>query len=290
MLNFCYNEMSFLLCSKNCAYNLLTEALHGVAYYIGRSNTNACLYAYSEYSNLKLSEDYLYKDYLDELRNNELELYTVVIEMEDHLPFINAIAENDLLFNYSHCKIDDIDYSEKSDIIAFADTRDAVLISMGTHKLWKHSSIKAKNISNDGLHFFIDLDNISCLKHGIDIYEAKNKLEIPEKEDITYSNYVKKFFDGLDTSRKRKVISTFKKCIERKFQEDGRLIKELKGVKLWEIRCDNVEGGAIRILFYKADRIYILTGWLKKSDSEGYESNIKIAKELLKSNYPIISR
>ena len=295
--NFCFNSLSLPAPNPKEAYKLLIDAFLGMLeinsgedrfflYYADKNNTALP-------DSLLTEEGYTYSNFLDDLfTNNEIDLYSFIVEIEDKSPALDHLIESDDIlerltdFNYY---IPDEAGTTGKDILAITWFLNSHLLSLNTKAIWAHLNVSIARF-NDTLHKQeeINVYNISCLEHGKLLYEKwKQEAEKPLQDlcpHCIFSDSFLQWYDDLGDENRRRVKEKLILGEQRRFQGGKPLFDTLKdAVNLREIRLNSYPGGAIRILFKTVpeNKQIILIGFTKKSAHEGYETNIFQALKIL---------
>ncbi|WP_293937533.1 type II toxin-antitoxin system RelE/ParE family toxin [Iodobacter sp.] len=174
------------------------------------------------------------------------------------------------------------------DILSLAYFLDAKLLSIPTENQWESSQvIIARTTNGRFINEHLLINNISCHKHGIELLKTFNEIDISRLcENCCTSSEFINWHESLTKENKHRVINKLKLACTRDFQGGEPLFKSLSNNDgLREIRFSAYPGGATRILFkgFGNNKQAILIGFIKKSDNEGYENNIRIAAEVYSS-------
>lgn len=235
-----------------------------------------------------ISENFTFDDYLQELENrNEFDLLSFLAELEDKCPMLDYI--NDEVFEqasgYSFY-IPDSPVPQNPDIFSITYFLNAVLLSIETSNLWCSPTLKIIRTA-DGrfLGEHLELNNISNTEHGNFHFKRLNDLKIEDSSDkCIFSDEFKIWFSQQSQENKVRIFQKLELAHNKEFNGGEPLFSSLNNAYgMREIRFSAYPGGAIRILFKAAKNAQqiILVGFIKKSNSEGYDQNIIEAKEIL---------
>jgi hypothetical protein len=291
----CFNTNSFPASTDEHAYKLLLDAIHGVLELnLGSDKFIFCLDSNgSLLSDLSLSEGFLYSDFIERTKNEDRDLYTFLLDVEDRSPVLDSLTADELdditKFTF-YAKNQAVTGKDSTDIYSIAWFLSATLLSLNTKDVWNSNKVEICRILDDGKYIedeFLFLNNIASQEHGRLIYESFTK-----QDDIKnvlaghyFSGELIDWYTELTVENKKRVLDKLTLSCERKFNGGEPLFKNLDDADgLREIRFNAYPGGAIRILFKpQDDKQAILFGFIKKSNTEGYKHAIEKANEL----YPI---
>lgn len=292
---FVFNYLSCPAANSSEAYTLVKDMFDGMLQY-GNDGDRVFLYADNKLSDSLFSNNYRYGDFLNDLiANNELEMHSVLLEIEDKSPmlyhFSDEILEelNNLLFFFPS-----EGFQGSIDILAAAWYLDAVLLSIGSDKKWRVDSIEYDFYpQDDANHQLYASDNIYSKEQGRSLWQKTLNEPIAINDsiypDCAFNDHFTNWFNTLASDIREKVKKKFDLAYKRKFLGGEPLFDTLTG-KSWggirELRSSSVQGGAIRILFFPivkdgSSKIGIACGFIKKSNNGGYDEHKTIATNFL---------
>lgn len=290
----CLNTLSLPAQDKESAYDLMLEACYGMLE-LNDGNDRFSLY-FDEMNKTiyecVLAENYTYNDFLDDLQANQLmDLLLLLEEAEDKSPALDYLNSEqfDELASYQFY-LSGTGFDEVMDILGIAWLIDGILLSLATHERWENTKVPISRwdpYANREDRYFIN--NIAGEKNGIDI-----RNEISASAELTlddfcsqckYTDQFREWYRELNENNRHRVASKIQLADQRKFSGGEPLFKSLENADgLRELRFSAYPGGAIRILFgpLPGNAVAILIGFIKKSNTEGYEANIDRAGVLWK--------
>lgn len=288
---FVLNTLSFPAEDAKTAKKLLTNAVYGMLK-VGIDNDRYALFSDTppSLSKFELAPQYSYADFLDELKaEEELDLHSALLEIEDKSPALEFLEEDVFtkIANESFY-FPETPYTGSIDIIALAWHLDAALLSIASSEKWQKNQIEFSIYSNEKLYVAPSfLNNISCIEHGIEL--GKNLRDEGRSLEDRFSSckFSEQFLQwecDLPADLRRRIGAKFVLADAKNFQGGEPLFKTLTDAEgIRELRFSAVQGGAVRILFnlLASGKPAILTGFVKKSDDEGYKEAISAAKDIL---------
>ncbi len=288
----CLNSLSMPAKDREEAYNLLLDACFGILE-LNRGNDRFSLY-YDDSRNRRiyeapLSKNYTYENFLDELpQKNEHDIHAFLLETEDKSPAIEYLSYEQL--DELGFYIPNTGSNEYMDTLGVAWLNNATLISLLTDNIWDSYKIEIARLSDDGCgenRYF--LDNIAKYEHGRELRAKIERLSERTLDEICpeciFTENFNKWYDKLEETNRHRVRDKLNIACKRNFQGGKPLFETLEnGDGLREMRFSAYPGGTMRLIFGKLyDRQQaVLTGFIKKSDTEGYKENIPKAKKLWK--------
>lgn len=289
----CINTNSFPANNKDIAINLFNDALQGVLELFINDNDRVIFYLDSlkdgKLYDLELSPEFSYDDFLTYLHEEgELDLLAFLYEIDDKSPALDFFndEEVDEIGSYTYFLPNQPLY-KFSDIFGIADHLSAKLLSLNTSNEWDtHQLTFNKTQHGEYNHNICLIDNIAKKEHGQALYATYHSLKLDEAcPNLLITDDVLDWFDNLSIENKNIVYRKLSYCNERMFRGNEPLFKSIIGSEgLWEVRFNAFAGGAIRILYKSHNNTNILlTGFIKKSNTEGYKQNITIAEELFEN-------
>ena len=236
-----------------------------------------------------LAEGFTYDDFTKQLeQDQEIDLLTFLLDLEDKSPALEYIGEEllDDVLNYNFY-MPGYPVVKYPDVLSLAYFLNATLLSINTAEQWNNDKFAIARIGDDGQ--FIDekvtLNNISCFDHGQVLFERFSYVDIREICDSALlTDHLVEWYEKQTQENQNRIIDKCRLACERAFQGGEPLFKSLEAVPgLREIRFSAYPGGAIRIIFKRLNEQHqvLLVGFIKKSNSGGYEENIRKAVMLL---------
>lgn len=285
----CLNTNSFPAESAEQASVLFEDALQGVLE-LNSGGDRYTMYLdsiqQSDLDGFLLAKSFTFSDYKEQLLiNQDMDLYLFLLELEDKSPALDYLEQEilDDIFNYSFYMPSQpsLDFP---DVLSLAYFLNANLLSINTSEQWKHEQIHISRVTDNGQ--FIDerliLNHISKAEHGKILYESLQHVDL---RDVSESNVLSDeflaWYEELSIENKSRASEKYKLACERCFDGGEPLFKTLTD-GLREIRFSAYPGGAIRILFkrLKGGNQAILVGFIKKSNTAGYDENMPKALEI----------
>lgn len=283
------NHHSFTTINQQQATTWFEDALQGVlALNSGAGQDRFTFYADPQNGiglwDISLCSHFTIGDFRNALENTDPDLYLFLIEADDKCPVIDFLNEDELgvITQYDYWLLDQ-PINEASGILGLAYHYSATLLSLPTTDFWRQTEIQLLRKEPDEYRpQTLTLDNISSCEAG-HYHHNKNQENILDilryEHDITagFSNW----YNAQSSNVQSLINKKLKQAYEQNFNGGTSLFKQLTnadGIK--EIRFSNASTGAVRILFkhVKQSRYALLTGFIKKSDNEGYDTEIKRAK------------
>jgi hypothetical protein len=292
-ISLCLNPNSFPAASAEQAYQLFEDSWQGVlALYQSGDRyllyldtlSNDTLYDFS------LAESFTYDDFLNLLMaRGERDLYRFLTQLEDKSPALDHLDSETLddIASYSFY-MPDHPVPKHADTFSLAYFLDAILLSINTSPQWANHQVTIARVADDGRYIDekLALHHIATQTHGQQLFQQFSQDDI--KAVCTQAVMTIEFvtwYQELIAENKRRVLDKCKLACERHFQGAKPLFDSLTnsdGIR--EIRFSAYSGGAIRILFKAMSdtKHAILLGFIKKSNSEGYDENIPKAEKLFR--------
>jgi hypothetical protein len=175
-----------------------------------------------------------------------------------------------------------------ADTFSLAYFLDAILLSINTAPQWANHQVTIARVADDGRYIDekLALHHIATQTHGLQLFQQFSQDDIKAvcAQAVMTAEFVT-WYQELIAENKRRVLDKCKLACERHFQGAKPLFDSLTnsdGIR--EIRFSAYSGGAIRILFKAMSdtKHAILLGFIKKSNSEGYDENIPKAEKLFR--------
>lgn len=289
----CLNKNSFSAKNNAVAYSLFSDAISST-FQLTRNSEDRVNILYetekkSSFLNISLAEDYKISDFLEQLvSENKNDLAEVVLEMFDKSPVLDNLSDEDYLeISESGFFFPDEPYNGSNDILAIAWFYDAILLSMATSPKWEVSTIDFSRYTGKPKAEPYSLRNISKPRHVDEIFTQKldytSELLISKIELCKLSEEMREWFDSLDSINKKRTFERVCFANSRKFLGGKPLFDTLVDADgMREIRFPAYPSGAIRILFGSLpnNSYGLFVGFIKKSNSDGYGTNIPLAKKV----------
>ncbi len=293
----CLNSLSLPARNAGKAYDMLLDACHGMLE-LGEAGEDRFFLYYDDNQNNRLLDcvlagNYTYNSFLKALEErNEFDLLMFLLEIEDKSPALDWILKEredifDELCSYNFY-LPESGSNECMDTLGMAWLLDACLLSLPTKNIWDASQVSIARFA-EGNHqpdIYI-LNNIARYEHGRELRFERERLSEQTLDQICaqcrFTDIFMKWYDDLDNDNRHRVQSKLRVASERGFQGGEPLFKTLSDADgMREIRFSAFPGGAMRVLFGSLPdhNQAILVGFIKKSDSEGYKTNIQRAKSL----------
>lgn len=285
--------------SKEEAYQMLVGAFQGMLATSPNDNDRFTLYYDDKDSNpidnCELANNYYYRNFLTELQQHgEQDLLLFLHEIEDKSPAIDYLYnENEELFNeLSTCSfyLPSRGLDGGMDSLGITWLLNASLLSLPTDPIWRNNEVLIEKLDRNFTKEALSIPNVSKKYHGLELRSALLK-SIEEPLNVlcpscNFSDQFVEWIDSLDNTNRIKVREKLRYAEHRNFSGGLPLFKTLKeadGIR--ELRMPAFPGGSIRILFGALEnhRQALLVGFIKKSDTEGYDKCIPIAKNLWNS-------
>lgn len=289
----CLNKNSFPAQNNSVAYTLFSEAIKSTFQLVNNHDSRIkILYETAQNSsflNIELAASYKIADFLEQLAlENKNDLAEAVLEMFDKAPVLESLTDDDYLeISESGFFFSDDPYDGSNDVLAIAWFYDAILLSMATSEKWEVSTVNFSRYTGEPNPEPYLLRNISKSQHVDEIFSQKldytSELLATKIDLCKLSEEMVEWFDGLDNMNKRRTFERVCFASSRKFLGGKPLFDTLEDAGgMREIRFPAYPSGAIRILFGSLpNNIYgLFIGFIKKSNSEGYGTNIPIATKI----------
>jgi hypothetical protein len=292
-ISLCLNPNSFPAASAEQAYQLFEDSWQGVlALY--QSGDRYLLYldtlSNDNLYDFCLAESFTYDDFLNRLMmRGERDLYSFLTQLEDKSPALDHLDAETLddIASYSFY-MPDHPVPKHADTFSLAYFLDAILLSINTTPQWANHQVTIARVADDGRYIDekLALHHIATRTHGQQLFQQFSQDDIKAvcAHAVMTAEFVT-WYQALIAENKRRVLDKCKLACERHFQGAKPLFDSLTnsdGIR--EIRFSAYSGGAIRILFKAMSdtKHAILLGFIKKSNSEGYDENIPKAEKLFR--------
>ncbi|WP_166424592.1 type II toxin-antitoxin system RelE/ParE family toxin [Paraglaciecola sp. 20A4] len=286
----CLNSNSFPAENKKIAMELFEDALQGVL----ALNNGVDRYALfhddqdgGDLNSFQLADDFSFQEFKNELKNNnDMDLLLFLEEIDDKSPALDFITEDvfDDIATFSFYMPNQA-IPLYPDVLGLSWFLQAVLLSIPTQAHWDTERVFIAR-TEDGRYVDerLTLKNIARLDHGQQLFDDFNAVDIQaicQNCHVT-SDFID-WYEDLKPENQLRVSDKLKLAVTREFNGGEPLFKTLNDAEgLREIRFSAYAGGAIRLLFKSlaGGQQAILLGFLKKSNREGYSSNIDAANDL----------
>jgi hypothetical protein len=286
----CLNSNSFPADNRNIAMELFEDALQGVL----ALNNGVDRYALfhddqggGDLNSFQLAADFSFQEFKNELKNNnDMDLLLFLEEIDDKSPALDYITEDvfDDIAAFSFY-VPGQPIPQYPDVFGLSWFLQAVLLSIPSQTHWDTEQVFIAR-TEDGRYVDeqLTLKNIARLDHGQQMFDDFNAVDIREIcQNCHVTSDFSDWYEDLKPENKLRVSDKLKLAVNREFNGGEPLFKTLNDAEgLREIRFSAYAGGAIRLLFKSlaGGRQAILLGFLKKSNGEGYRSNIDAANGL----------
>lgn len=287
--NFVLNKYSFPAASKTIGFDLMLDAVRGMIAVVADDDRYSLIS--DGFNECKITSDFTYQDFLDELNECDPDLQIILLECDDKSPALDILstAQFEEVAGTAYYFHDEA-YVKSIDELAYAFIFDATLLSIATSDKWKKSEIAfstyVANVTNIHPAY---LRNISSKEHGSELrgnYDDSDIKSLSESfSECIFSEDFILWENNLQADLKKRVRNKIKLANDKKFQGGEPLFKTLDDANgMRELRFSAVQGGAVRILFDTVNerKQAVLVGFIKKSNNEGYDEAITKAKNILK--------
>ena len=288
----CLNTNSFPASSAEQASILFEDSLQGLLA-LNTDNDRFTLYLDSirqgeTLADFSLADGFTYTNFTDQLhQNQEMDLYLFLLELEDKRPALDHI-DNELMDEMTDYDFFMPGYPAPNypDVLSLAHSLPATLLSINTSKQWESEKLSIAR-TDDGKYIdeVLTLYNIASYEHGRSLHDHFSYIDIRKTcESAVFTEDLVTWYSEQTRENQNRIIDKCRLACERDFQGGEPLFKPLEN-GLREIRFSAYPGGAIRILFkhLSENQQAILIGFIKKSNSEGYDENIKRALSLFET-------
>ncbi len=291
----CLNTLSMPADDKESAYNMMLEACYGMLK-LNTGSDRFALYFDDQKKGIyecMLADGYTYREFVNELEADHQyrDLVEVLDQALDRSPALDFLSDKDIedLGDYAFY-LPNAGYNKNMDILGIAWMVEGVLLSFSTHERWGITKVTiARWDSEANREERYPVRNISRESHGVEIRKEIESLTGQTLADIcpkcSYTELFQEWYGKLDENNRRRVFAKIQLAAQRRFSGGEPLFKTLEsGDGMREMRFSAYPGGAVRILFgaLPNDQKAILAGFIKKSNSEGYEENMRRAGEFWK--------
>lgn len=282
----CINKNSFTLNDKDLTRNLFDDAIQGILEL--QSGTDRFLfYLDSDKGTLydfQLANNYTFEDFMNE--SDDIDLISFLSEVIDKSPALDNFSDEEIeeLASYSFY-IKDRAMDPFPDVYGLNLLISGYLLSINTEEVWSNPSISVSKADQEGKEVLesFHIKQISSYHHGV-FHTQSVETSI---QDIIAPHEISKsftvWFDEQTNENQHRIKDKLRIAKEQEFYGTEPFFKKLEDAKdLWEIRFFAHAGGCIRILYKDFDEIkkIILVGFIKKSNREGYATNITRANDL----------
>lgn len=285
--NFIWNSVSFFQAEDDTIFFKIESALEGLAR-IPVGDETAALYFDGKESLLerKISKNLTVQDFV--ANSDREDLVSLLLELEDKANAIDEIPESQILslpaFYFSG-----LGYEVSIDFLAIAAELDGILFSVNSIEYFNNHEIHyATYLDGDSSEKPFAIYSVFDVESGQSISDALHAIveEVPLTDllpQCDLSDDFSAWCGDLQLENNNIIRKKLTLARDRGFQGGEPLFKTLSNADgMRELRTRAFSGGAIRILFgsLKKDRIGILVGFIKKSNSDGYDENITQAKTI----------
>lgn len=290
-INFVFNHLSLPVQDKNLGHKALLDTVKGMLASLQFGDTPV-IYGdgVNRFRDFEIAAGYRCEDFINELAQVDSDLQLTLIEIDDKMPMLDFMSDEQIESISNHAfYFPDEGYKTTIDILGVAWELDAILLSLNTGSRWENDEVCFAKYSTGPMLGYSYLTNISQEKHGLHIYEQKEKLEEKSlSESFPSCNFSPEFLEwvaGLAKNLQTKVKGKISLASSKEFCGGGPLFDSLEDADgMREVRFSNTEGGAVRIIFKDLPnkKHAILVGFIKKSNNEGYDQAIASARGILK--------
>jgi hypothetical protein len=283
--NFVLNAMSFPAPDEAQAYELFYSSIKGMLA-VGQKEDRVAIYC-DDFPNLKnfpISQGYTYADFLITLKaKDEEDLLVALLEIDDKTPMLDHFSDADIEeIASTSFFFPDEGYDKSIDMLAVAWRTNGILLSIPTSQRWQQTEIPfAQYTEGEAPGQPSYLRNIACEVHGQELRRQRGEQQqksLPALyPNCKFSTDFEAWANSLAQDLKARVSDKLALAYAKNFQGGEPLFKTLNDAGgMRELRFGAVQGGAVRVLFGAlADGSFaILTGFVKKSNSEGYSDAI----------------
>lgn len=286
---FVWNTVSFNQASDADIFQKLRDALHGLIEVPG-TDVSVALYFDGKTSILerKISPSYVVQDFIDNLLDSdESELVQILLELEDKADAINDLSDDDITVLAESCYYFTVlGYSGSVDCLALVSVLDGILFSVQTSDAWLNHEVKFSTYPPVSEEYrpsiAFSVCNVATGKLVASLLEPV-EVDLPLAEILPNCVFTKAFEAWIDELTQENITivkQKLKLAHARSFDGGKPLFETLTDAEgMREIRMKAHAGGAIRILFgsVHSEKVALLRGFIKKSDNEGYSTNIPAA-------------
>lgn len=282
----CINKNSFTLNDKDLVHNLFDDAIQGVLE-LQSGSDRFLFYLDCDKGTLydfQLTDNYTFEDFISE--TNDVDLASFLSEVIDKSPALDNFSDEEIeeLASYSFY-IKDRAIDPYPDVYGLNLLISGYLLSINTEKIWSAPSITISKSDQKGqeIRESFQIKQISSYDHGA--FHTQN-VQLSIKDIISpheISANFTEWFNEQTKENQHRIKDKLRIAKEQEFFGTEPLFKKLDDAKdLWEIRFFAHAGGCIRILYKDFDepKKMILVGFIKKSNREGYDTNITRANNL----------
>jgi len=285
-----FNTNSFMNASSEDTISAMTEAMYGVLE-LNMDEDRFNFYYDSNDGNtyeMLLAEGLTFQDYINSLGETDPDLQLFIYEAEDKSPALDYLTDERIeeWSSYTYY-IPGEPALENGDVIGLTWLLSGCLVSLNLCSGFTQSKVNISRADENGKYVseeVLYVRNISCREHGVEIYRDFNKESLLDIcNQVIVSKQLENWFLRQTRENRSRVSDKVKYACEKGFIGGEPLFKKLNDKSgMREIRFDAFPGGTIRILYKAAEGVqYLLDGFIKKNDGEGYGSAIKRAKKAL---------
>lgn len=291
---FCLNTLSAPASDREVAYELFNAAIDEVLK-LRQTKDDRFNIIYEVAGgggvfSLLLCDSYTIRDFLGDLIDKgNRERGELIIEMLDKGPALSSLTDDEAEELASvGFYFEDEGYRNSLDVLAVAWFFEATLLSLNTAPRWAMSEVSFAKYDGSGGTETYKVANVSSVDHAQEILarEAGDEQHGDSLESLgncVISEEFAGWYAELDPLNRRRLWGKLQLAQARGFSGGKPLFETLSDAGgMREMRVPFFPGGAIRVLFgvVKDGKIAILVGFVKKSDNEGYTSNIARATKI----------
>ena len=282
----CINKNSFTSSNKNLVQTLFDDAIQGVLE-LQSGSDRFLFYLDCDKGTLydfQLTDNYTFEDFINE--TDDVDLTSFLSEVIDKSPALDNFSDEEIeeLASYSFY-IKDRAIDPYPDVYGLNLLISGYLLSINTEQIWSAPSITISKSDQQGqeIRESFQIKQISSYDHGIfhtqDVQLSIEDIISPHEISANFTEW----FNEQTKENQHRIKDKLRIAKEQEFFGTEPLFKKLDDAKdLWEIRFFAHAGGCIRILYKDFDKPnkMILVGFIKKSNTEGYDTNITRANDL----------
>jgi hypothetical protein len=282
----CLNQNSFPASDVSQGKALFNDALQGVLA-LHKGEDRFLFYLDANVGTLfdfEIAPTFTYRSFVDESQDNDLKSF--LYEVEDKSPALDCLSSDQIdemaeYRFYLHGRPADT----HPDVYSLAWVLSGYLLSLATEDVWKQSEVVVCRVDAQGqfVNGDFSLKNIANSKHGQQHASILSSVNLDAMLDPHHvSDELKRWFDEQNRENQERIVDKLTQAKNRQFDGGEPLFKSLEGTDgLREVRFSAHAGGAVRVIFKAHAEIkYLLWGFIKKSDDEGYELGIRKAMEI----------
>ncbi len=281
----CINTNSFPAHSIESARNLFSDAIQGV---LALQNENDRFFFYLDCNkgtlyDLEIAAGYTFSDFIN--GSDDRDLATFLLEVEDKSPALDSLSDEqiDEMTQYSFYAPDEA-LDLNTDVFGLTWALSGYLLSLYTQERWNVHEVRICRADGEGLYVNEELflKNIATVEHGRTHSEHSGDLDIKQiANGHIVSSYLNEWYLQQTKENQVRIAQKLELACRRDFCGGRPLFDSLHGDGGYrEIRFAAYSGGAVRIIFKKhIDNVQaLLSGFIKKSNNEGYEEALRLAE------------